>query len=207
MYGNMPVMIPDVPGKITVMKKNGSEYIRYQTGQTYNPDKKYAVPERKIIGIRIPSVPGMMLPNENYELYFSGEGNMDEEQRETAEQYGQDKKRFTMLRDLFDQMYYEFQAQSRRKPDEPVNGYKAAKINSILEPLREMMGGEEYGRYLDLIECGEVEGETEGTVPLSLINTGQEGQSPGLTARTYSDAALLLTQYKGAMKRYYRERF
>ena len=184
MYGNEPVMIPDKPGKISIRTKNGSEYVRYLVRRRYDPDRKFNIPEWKIIGIRIPSVPGMMLPNGNYYQYFSGEENMNEEQKETAKNYGRDKRRFTTLRDLFDQLYYEFQAQSRRKPDDPVNGYKAMKINSILEPLREMMSGEDYGRYLDLIE-------TEGTD----------------TAKTYSDAALLLTQYKGAIRRYCSERF
>jgi len=43
-----------------------------------------------------------------------------------------------------------------------------------------MMSGEEYAEYLDLV--------------------GEEA------AKTYSDAALLLTQYKGSMKRFGNER-
>ena len=57
---------------------------------------------------------------------------------------------------------------------------KTRKINSILEPLRDMMSGEAYAEYLDLAEEGE--------------------------AQTYSDVALLLTQYKGSMKRFNHER-
>ena len=184
MYGNEPVLIPKAPGKISVKTKNGSEYIRYLVGRKYESDRKFNIPRWTVIGIRIPSIPEMMLPNGNYHIYFSGDGKMNEEQKATAENYERGKKAFVTLRDLFDQMYYEFQTQSRRKPDDPVNGYKAMKINSILEPLREMMGGEEYGKYLDLID-------TEGAD----------------TAKTYSDAALLLTQYKGAMRRYYNEQF
>ena len=93
-------------------------------------------------------------------------------------------------------MYYEFQLQSRRKPDDPVNAYKAMKINSILEPLQAMMAGEAYGKYLYLV-----------SIDNGMRNEGdylqiQEAQS----GRTYSDVALLLTQYKGAMKRYYNEK-
>ena len=185
MYENEPVLIPEIPGKISIKKKGGSEYVRYLVSRTYDPVCKYNRPDQKIIGIRIPSIPEMMLPNENYRTYIKeGMAPMNEAQKKTATFYAADKKQFIMLRELFDQMYYEFQLQSRRKPDDPVNAYKAMKINSILEPLREMMGGEEYGKYLDLID-------TEGAD----------------TAKTYSDAALLLTQYKGAMRRYYNEQF
>ena len=46
-----------------------------------------------------------------------------------------------------------------------------------------MMAGEEYAQYLDL--------------------AGEDGEAGG---RTYSDVALLLTQYKGAMKRFNNEK-
>ena len=111
---------------------------------------------------------------------------MNEEQKQAAKAYGTKKTRFIMLRELFDQLYYEFQIQSRRKPDEKVNAYKAQKINSILIPLREMMAGEEYAPYLDLID------ETEN--------------SDEATGKTFSDVALMLTQYKGSMKRFFSER-
>ena len=160
MYANEPVLIPDVPGKISFKKKKGSEYVQYETDRKYNPDRKYNLPDRKIIGIRIPAIPEMMLPNENYRKYFSeGEEKMSNSQKETAAQYAADKKQFTILRDLFDQLYYEFQMQSRRKPDETLNPYKAMKINSILEPLRKMMAGEEYASYLDLVDITQEEGE------------------------------------------------
>ena len=156
MYDNEPVLIPDAKGKISFKKKKDSEYVQYVTGRTYDPVRKYMLPERKIIGIRIPSMPEMMLPNENYHQYFTGDKEMNEEQKTAAKNYEKDKKQFVMLRELFDQMYYEFQLQSRRKPDDPVNPYKIRKINSILEPLKELMGNEEYGQYLDLIDNSEL---------------------------------------------------
>ena len=77
-----------------------------------------------------------------------------------------------------------------------MNGYKAVKINSILEPLQTMMAGEAYGKYLDLVSTD------NGT-----RNDGEDLQIPeAQSGRTYSDVALLLTQYKGAMKRYYNEK-
>ena len=191
MYENQPVLIPDIPGKISFKKKNGSEYVQYLTERRYDPVRKYTVPEKKIIGIRIPSLPDMMLPNENYYQYHLSEGGktMNEEQGKAAKVYEKDRKQFVMLRDLFDQMYYEFQLQSRRKPDDPVNSYKAMKINSILEPLRKMMAQEDYAEYLDLVDATQEE---------------QAGSPPA--GRTYSDVALLLTQYKGAMKRFFSEK-
>ena len=196
MYDNEPVLIPEAPGKISIKKKNGSEYIQYLTERKYDPVRKYNIPEWKIIGIRIPALPDMMLPNENYPKYFPGERKMNKEQKATAKHYEQNKKQFVMLRELFDQMYYEFQLQSRRKPDDPVNAYKTMKINSILEPLQTMMAGEAYGKYLDLVSTD------NGT-----RNDGEDLQIPeAQSGRTYSDVALLLTQYKGAMKRYYNEK-
>ena len=182
MYSNHPVMIPDRPGKITIKKRNGSEYVQYLVGRKYDPVRKYNLPDRRLIGIRIPSIPEMMLPNENYHHYFKGEETMNEEQKQTAKTYEQKKTRFVMLRELFEQLYYEFQIQSRKKPDETVNPYKVQKINSILGPLRELMAGEEYTQYLDLIEITEDENE-QGV-------------------KTFSDVALMLTQYKGAIKRF-----
>ena len=191
MYQNEPVLIPDLPGKISFKKKNGSEYVQYLTERKYDPVRRYMLPDRKIIGIRIPSLPEMMLPNENYQLYIEGGRDMNEEQKKTATMYEINKKRFIMLRELFDQMYYEFQIQSRKKPDDPVNSYKAQRINSILEPLKEMMAGEEYADYLDLIDVSE----------------GQDQDNSDCTGgKTYSDVALLLTQYRGSMKRYFSEK-
>ena len=115
---------------------------------------------------------------------------MSNTQKETAAQYAADKKQFTILRDLFDQLYYEFQMQSRRKPDETLNPYKAMKINSILEPLRKMMAGEEYASYLDLVDI-----------------TQEDGEEKSISGKTYSDVALMLTQYKGAMKRFFHDEF
>ena len=186
MYSNSPVPIPKARGKITIRKHNGSEYIQYETGRTYDPARKYNIPERKIIGIRIPSLPEMMLPNENYPLYFKGEAQMNEEQKQRARAYGHSRTMFAVYRELFDRMYYEFQIQSRRKPDAKVNAYKAQKIDSILTPLREMMSGEAYAPYLDLI--------------------GEAADESGDGGKTYSDVALMLTQYKGAMARFISER-
>ena len=193
MYFSKPVLIPKAPGKITLTKRGETSYVLFETGRRYDPNRKYNVPERVGIGVQIPGKPELMLPNENYRTYVKeGEAPMNEEQKKTATIYAADKKQFIMLRELFDQMYYEFQLQSRRKPDDPVNPYKASKINSILEPLRKLMEGEDYAVYLDLIDVQEGETGSEHTV--------------NSNGKTYSDVALMLTQYKGAMKRFSNEK-
>jgi len=71
MYLDCVVSIPDVPGKINKQKKGDSEYIRYVIGRTYHPDKKYNIPDQRIIGKRSKDDPTMMIPNENFLRYFS----------------------------------------------------------------------------------------------------------------------------------------
>ena len=50
MYFNFAVNIPIEKGKIITKKKGHTTYVLYQYGQIYKPDKKYAVPQRTIIG-------------------------------------------------------------------------------------------------------------------------------------------------------------
>lgn len=72
MYLKCVVPIPEAPGKITRLKKGNAVYIRYTVGRKYDSDKKYNVPDHKIIGKLKDSVPGRMIPNENFLKYFSG---------------------------------------------------------------------------------------------------------------------------------------
>ena len=63
----------------------------------------------------------------------------------------------------------------------------------MLAPLLKMMAGEKYAEFLELIpEPGESE-DPEG----SLV--------PETSGMTYSDVALLLTQYKSAVNRFYQK--
>ena len=64
--------IPDVPGKINQVKKGKAIYVRYVVGRTYHPEKKYNVPDQRIIGKRSENDPEKMVPNENYVKYFGG---------------------------------------------------------------------------------------------------------------------------------------
>ena len=64
MYYDFPVKIPSIKGKIIAKKKGAATYIQFQYGQDYKPEKKYAVPQRTIIGKVLPDRPGLMYPNE-----------------------------------------------------------------------------------------------------------------------------------------------
>jgi len=135
----------------------------YQIEREYNPETKTTRMRRAEIGIELENMPGMMVPNENYGMYF-----------ETGEAWDERKKKFTMLRDLFDRLYYEFQPQARRNPEEPVSEETGRMINSILVPIREMMREEDYAPFL------------------LLIREGEEGHRCG-------EALLIMSAYKAAM--------
>ena len=70
MYLNTTVRIPEIKGKIITKKKGGTTYILYQYGSEYNPEKRYAVPLRTIVGKVSPSDAALMFPNEKFQVYF-----------------------------------------------------------------------------------------------------------------------------------------
>ena len=70
MYLDFLVKIPDVGGKITTKEKGNSIYVNYEVGRKYNPDKKYNVPERVTIGKQSKADKTMMVPNQNFLMYF-----------------------------------------------------------------------------------------------------------------------------------------
>lgn len=70
MYFNTTVEIPKMKGKILAKKKGSATYILYQYGSEYNSEKRYAVPQRVIVGKVSPDDPTRMLPNEKFRIYF-----------------------------------------------------------------------------------------------------------------------------------------
>ena len=106
--------------------------------------------------------------------------------------YEADREDQFMLRDFFDQLYFEFQIMSRKKPNNIVNENKIRRINRILEPVTEMMKDKKYACFLELIPEPEIHENEDGTT----IMTGM----------SYSDVSLLLTQFKGALNRYFQKR-
>lgn len=70
MYLNTTVKIPEMKGKIITKKKGSTTYILYQYGNEYNPEKRYAVPLRTIVGKVSTEDPSVMFPNEKFQIYF-----------------------------------------------------------------------------------------------------------------------------------------
>ena len=70
MYLNTTVKIPEMKGKIITKKKGSTTYILYQYGNEYNPEKRYAVPLRTIVGKVSVEDPSVMFPNEKFQIYF-----------------------------------------------------------------------------------------------------------------------------------------
>ena len=83
MYYKETVRVPDEKGKINVMKKGKSCYVRYLLETRYVPEKKYAIPKFAIIG-KLSDDPGMMFPNENYVRYFGTDSFSEESQSERS---------------------------------------------------------------------------------------------------------------------------
>ena len=64
---------------------------------------------------------------------------MSTEDKASTENYETEREyRFT-LREFFDQLFYEFQKMSRKNPEGIVNENKVKRLNSVLQPLLEMM--------------------------------------------------------------------
>lgn len=70
MYYDYTVKIPQVKGKIITKKKGDSTYVLFQYGQQYHAEKKYAIPQRTIIGKLYEKDHGLMYPNEKFQDFF-----------------------------------------------------------------------------------------------------------------------------------------
>lgn len=70
MYHDFTVPIPEIKGKITIMKKGSLNYVQVETGRRYLKDKKYTIPERVSIGKVDPDKPGQMFPNDRFVELF-----------------------------------------------------------------------------------------------------------------------------------------
>ncbi len=70
MYHDFTVPIPQVKGKIVIMKKGSTQYVQLETGRVYLQEKKYTIPERVSIGKVDPAHPDRMFPNDRYAEMF-----------------------------------------------------------------------------------------------------------------------------------------
>jgi transposase len=59
-----------LPGRISRFKKGNVTYVRYVDGRTYHPDKKYNVPNHRVIGKILETDSTKMIPNENFKKYL-----------------------------------------------------------------------------------------------------------------------------------------
>ena len=192
MYYGQPVKIPEVKGKITYKKYGDTRYVLFETGRRYDPNRKYTLVDRVSIGRQIPGRAELMLPNENYPQYFPKKEEGRGDGMDAAAEYAEEREHRMMLRDLFEQMYFEFQIISRRNPNQAISRNKAERINRVLKMLKEMMKEEKYATFLELI-----------TEPEEKAGEGGENEEKGMT---HSDVSLLMTQYKGAVNRFFQKR-
>ena len=70
MYYDFTVPIPEVKGKITLMRKGKLTYVQLETGRVYYPKKRYTIPQRVSIGKVDPKHPELMYPNDKYQDHF-----------------------------------------------------------------------------------------------------------------------------------------
>ena len=74
MNNHTPVKIPKLPGKIFLDRRDTGVYVKYLLGREYDRGRGFYVPEYKMIGVQLEHMPGLMLPNNNYEAYFDSRG-------------------------------------------------------------------------------------------------------------------------------------
>ena len=118
---------------------------------------------------------------------------MSNEELVKVRDYEKIRGEYRMLNSLFEQLYYEFQFLMHKSPHDVVGVYQIRLINRVLEPMKRMMEGEPYAAFLSIpAEPVEVCGEIG-------VDRGNEKNIEGLD---YSDVGLLLTQYRGAMRRF-----
>ena len=179
----MTVAIPLEDGPVVIRQ---GKTVEYQLERTYESEDKSTRVKRRVIGKVDPVNPGRMFPNETYFLLFP-ENEVPEEVRDEFlrgngihEEEG-NRVNSTMLRRLFDDVYYSVEELAGKYPNEVMDPYKAKRINEVLERLKKSVEDEAILPYLRLIEEPE--------------ETGEDGKTI-LKGLTYSDILLMLKWYK-----------
>lgn len=93
-----------------------------------------------------------------------------------------DEEGFRLLSGLLDGLANEIGNLSKKKPDDLINAFKVAQINRVLEPLKKMMEDEPSASFLDFV--------------------AEVGERQDKSRNSYSDVAVLLSQYKQACEKY-----
>ena len=74
MYFWEPVSVPDAPGKIVTRKKGDTTYVYYEMERVYNPEKRFNVPKRVVIGkLAVEGDISRMYPNSKFRALFPEE--------------------------------------------------------------------------------------------------------------------------------------
>lgn len=79
MYLDVVTKVPDMPGKIFLRTVSGTVYVYYQYGQKYDRKRRFSIPCRTTIGKL--NQDGMLVPNENFHKYITGENLPGEKPR------------------------------------------------------------------------------------------------------------------------------
>ncbi len=110
---------------------------------------------------------------------------IDGYEEEVHEKKYTDRDRFKMLYDLLRAISKEISELSKKQPDAVMNAFKVAQVNRILVPLKEAMEEEPTNEFLDLVA-----NPTEDT-------------KNEKSRHTYSDVAVILSQFQEACSEYW----
>ncbi len=145
MTNHTPVKIPELPGKIFLDRRDTGVYVKYLLGREYDRGRGFYVPEYKMIGVQLEHMPGLMLPNDNYEAYFDSRGielsEPAQEQEDGAagpapteeeETYIRKREIFKTYVPYFNDLFYEIRGQSKRSQHEKISDYLIRSLNAML---------------------------------------------------------------------------
>lgn len=91
-----------------------------------------------------------------------------------------DEEQFNLLAKLLGGLYAEFSSLAKKQPDALTNAFKTSQVNRVLSPLKQIMASEDSTQYLDLLQ------------------EANDGQANGKGRSSYSDAVIIMSQYKTA---------
>ena len=91
-----------------------------------------------------------------------------------------DEEQFNLLAKLLGGLYAEFSSLAKKQPDALTNAFKTRRVNRVLSPLKQIMASEDSTQYLDL------------------LLEAEDGQTNGKGRSSYSDAVIIMSQYKTA---------
>lgn len=91
-----------------------------------------------------------------------------------------DEEQFNLLAKLLGGLYAEFSSLAKKQPDALTNGFKTNQVNRVLSPLKQIMASEDSTQYLDLLQ------------------EADDGLANGKGRSSYSDAVIIMSQYKTA---------